>query len=79
MSKGDVKECPYSLFPGQTPSVRVCSPTQVSKSQRWRQDKGQDWEWGGGWVVNSGGSSERQHLGNARQLPHMRYPSEEDE
>ena len=52
----------YSLSPSQAPSVHVCSPAQVSKSQRWGQDKGQDWEWSGGWTVNSGGSSERQHL-----------------
>lgn len=56
------ERAPYSLFPSQAPSVHVCSPTQVSKSQRWGQDKGQDWEWSGGWTVNSGGSSERQHL-----------------
>ena len=53
---------PYSLFPSQAPSVHVCFPAQVSKSQRWGQDKGQDWERGGGWTVDSGGSSERQHL-----------------
>ena len=59
------ERAPYSLFPSQAPSVHVCSPTQVSKSQRWGQDKEQGWEWSGGWMVNSGGSSERQNLSAA--------------